>query len=60
MMIETEIKVNYKTALGDSFDSKISKRDVADIIEKHVQDYCKEYNISRGDIKIIRQKVISN
>ena len=58
-MIETEIKVSYKTVLGDMFDSKISKRDLPDIIEKHIQDYCKEHDISIEYIKILRQKVIS-
>ena len=60
MLIETEIKVIYKTLLGDSFYSKISKRVVAELIEKHIQDYCEECNISRGDTTIIRQRWIPN
>ncbi len=60
MIVETEIKVSYKTVLGDNFDSKISKRDLVDIIEKHIQGYCHEHDLSREDIKIIRQRVISD
>ena len=59
MRIETEVKISYKTVLGDHFDSKIGKKVVGDLIEKHVQDYCKEHGLSREDIKILRQKVIS-
>ena len=60
MIIETDIKVSYKTVLGDSFYSKISKRALAELIEKHIQDYCEEFNIGREDITIIRQRRILN
>jgi len=52
--IETNIRVNYKTTLGDTFDDEdMTEEEIQGMIEQHIQDYADEHNIDIADIEVI-------
>lgn len=56
MEVETLLKINYKTTIGDSFDDDISEEEKNELIEKHIQEYCQEHDISPLSVTIIKPK----
>ncbi len=51
MEVETEIKVEYTTTLGDSFEDDETEETKEKLIEEHIKDYCEEHNLNRNDVK---------
>lgn len=54
--VETKIKVKrktYTTELSDSFDDNEDIETIKDLVEQHIDDYCKEHEIDRCDIEVI-------
>lgn len=50
---ETIIKIEYQDLLGDSFDEDTSEKEMEELIEEHIIDYCKEHKINRSNVKIL-------
>jgi len=50
MHIETELKIDFNTTIGDTFDEETSKEDMKGSIEQHIQDFCNEHGIERSDV----------
>lgn len=52
MMVETYFKVAYEDCIGDDFDEKESKKVIAELIEEHLKEYCREHKLERSCLKI--------
>jgi len=55
MYIETTIRVNFKTQLGDTFDNiKLSKKEIDETVKDHIKEFAIEHNLDLADIEIIK------
>jgi len=57
MQIETEIKVEIRTTLGDNFSDDIPREDLNELVEQHIQEWCNERQIERTDVYIVGQNI---
>lgn len=55
MDIETELKIDFNTIIGDEFDDETSKEEMKESIEEHIQDWCNEHKIERSDVTAINE-----
>lgn len=58
MHIETTIKINFETQLGDTFTGvKLTQEEIDEVVNEHINDYCNEHNISSAEVEIVNVDV---
>ncbi len=55
MHIETELKIDFNTIIGDEFEDKTPIEEMKEGIEQHIQDWCDEHDIDRTDVNYINE-----
>lgn len=53
--IETELKIDFNTIIGDEFEDGTPKEEMKEMIETHIKDWCDEHGIERTDVTEINE-----
>lgn len=55
--VETQIEARIGTVIGDNFADTPSAEDIRLAVDEHIDDFCKEHDIPRENVRIKSQEI---